>query len=302
MMGEKTIYLYGMVMNTKSYLIDGALPQEDGYAMIKEKYDGIGGETGTAAVVLGSLGAKVKIDGTHLGRYNAPIIKNTLERFNVDTSRLTLNETYDGVEDTVIISSGGRTCFGQWDEVFAPGSKLWNECLEEDILAADIVGLDPFFGDKAPYLCQKHHKKFATIDSLYDSIYNEACEVIAISHQYLKSCYPNDSIEDLYRHYVAHTKGLVIFTFGEGKIMYGRRGEAPKYCDTYKVPVISTLGAGDTFKAGTIYGLSKGMSDDELVRFAAATAAVACSKFPIPLNPPTLEEVRALIESDYKND
>ena len=60
----------------------------------------------------------------------------------------------------------------------------------------------------------------------------------------------------------------------------------------------STLGAGDTFKAGCVYGLLHGMSDDELVRFASACSAVAISRFPIQLNPPTLEEVEKLIAKE----
>ena len=63
----------------------------------------------------------------------------------------------------------------------------------------------------------------------------------------------------------------------------------------FPVAVRSTLGAGDTFKAGCVYGLLRGMDDGELVRFASACAAVAISRFPLPLHPPTLNEVNALI-------
>ena len=66
-----------------------------------------------------------------------------------------------------------------------------------------------------------------------------------------------------------------------------------KYC---AVEVRSTLGAGDTFKAGCVYGLLKGMTDEELVRFASACSAIAISRFPLPLNPPTLDEVNGLLE------
>ena len=41
--------------------------QPDEYSEIKAKYFLPGGETGTAATVLASLGASVKIDGTHIG-------------------------------------------------------------------------------------------------------------------------------------------------------------------------------------------------------------------------------------------
>lgn len=43
-----------------------------------------------------------------------------------------------------------------------------------------------------------------------------------------------------------------------------------------------------------VYLLS-GMGDDELVRFASACSTVAISRFPLPLNPPTMAEVRAMM-------
>ena len=78
-------------------------------------------------------------------------------------------------------------------------------------------------------------------------------------------------------------------------MLYGRRGEAVKRMKPLPVEVKSTLGAGDTFKAGCVYALLHNMADDDLVRFASACSGIAISRFPLPLNPPTLAEVEALI-------
>ena len=79
-------------------------------------------------------------------------------------------------------------------------------------------------------------------------------------------------------------------------MLYGRTGETIRRMKPFPVEVRSTLGAGDTFKAGCVYGLLQGMNDDELVRFASACSAVAVSRFPLPLHPPVLAEVQAIIE------
>jgi len=63
----------------------------------------------------------------------------------------------------------------------------------------------------------------------------------------------------------------------------------------FDVKVKSTLGAGDTFKAGCVYALLHGLTDAETVRFAAACSAIGISRFPLPLHPPRLEEVMALV-------
>ena len=96
--------------------------------------------------------------------------------------------------------------------------------------------------------------------------------------------------------YTAHTDGLVIFTHGEKEILYGRKGKEFKYFKPYSLNVVSTLGAGDSFKAGTIYGLYHHFSDDDIVKYASAIAGIACTKYPIPLNPPVKEEVEALVK------
>ncbi len=120
------VYMHGQILGTHSFLLKGEFLQPDEYSEIKAKYFLPGGETGTGATVLASLGASVKMDGTHIGTQVAPLIK-------------------------------------------------------------------------------------------------------------------------------------------------------------------------DFYKAGCIYGLLQGMSDDEIVRFASACSAIAISRFPLPLNPPTMEEVQAML-------
>jgi sugar/nucleoside kinase (ribokinase family) len=71
----------------------------------------------------------------------------------------------------------------------------------------------------------------------------------------------------------------------------------PATLPTYPVTVQDTLAAGDTFRAGLVYGVVKGLSAEATVRFAAAAAAVACTRFPSILEPPTLSEIDVLMKS-----
>ena len=45
-------YLYGMILRTNSFLLDGDYPEPDTYGEIAQRYTLPGGETGTAATVL----------------------------------------------------------------------------------------------------------------------------------------------------------------------------------------------------------------------------------------------------------
>ena len=80
-------------------------------------------------------------------------------------------------------------------------------------------------------------------------------------------------------------------------MLYGRKGEETHAMKPFSVEVKSTLGAGDTYKAGCVFAILHGMSDEETVRFAGACSAVAISRFPLPLFPPKLEEVQDLIKN-----
>ena len=84
------------------------------------------------------------------------------------------------------------------------------------------------------------------------------------------------------------------FTFGAQELGYGRQGQEKHRFRPFQVEIESSLGAGDSFKAGAIYALCKGMDDTALVRFASATAAAACLNYPIAQNPPGLEAVAAI--------
>ena len=290
------VYMYGMVMSTMSLLLCGDFPKADGYGEVERKYHLLGGETGTACAVLCSLGVPVKLGGTHLGNKNRSMIENYFSDKTADTSELAY-EDYDGVIDYVIIDKNTRTCFGEFGKFFSREKPFYEPPSEESVKNSLCVGADPFFGESVAELCVKYNKPYATIDCRHDSYINAHCEVNAVSHQYLDNNYDGVPYEKLFEMYTESTDGLVIFTLGEKGAMYGRKGQKPKYCDGFKVDVVSTLGAGDSFKAGTVYGLYKGMNDDELVKCACAVAACACSKFPISLEPPTVSEVEKLIQS-----
>ena len=51
----------------------------------------------------------------------------------------------------------------------------------------------------------------------------------------------------------------------------------------------------DSFKAGAVYGLYKGLDDDTLVKTACAVAGAAVEKFPIALYPPTVKDIEKLM-------
>lgn len=294
------IYMHGQILGTHSFLLKGEFLQPDEYSEIKAKYFLPGGETGTAATVLSSLGTTVKIDGTHIGTEVAPLLREFYKDKTVDLSSLYFDPDYEGLMDYVVISGLVRSPMGVFQSLYEKGAKKrWNMPKEEDIKNCKVAAIDPFFLEEtqaAAELCVNHNKPFVTIDCHHDSFLHQHCAVNVVSKECTGSeHYKDKSIEEIYKLLADNTDGLVIITRGEKEMIYGRKGQPMKKMLPFTAQVKSTLGAGDTFKAGCIYGLLHGMSDDEIVRFASACSAIAISRFPLPLNPPTMEEVKKLL-------
>ncbi len=296
---QSETYLFGQVLGTHSFLLKDGFLKPDEYSEIRESYFLPGGETGTAATVLSSLGVSVRMDGTWIGTDVAPMLKAFYADKSVDLSSLHFMEDDPGVMDYVVIAGLVRSPMGRFQTLFSSGKRWWNIPREEDIAGCRAAAVDPYFGDEsqlAAEICLRHGIPYVTIDCPHDSFLHRHAAVNVISHECTENHYPGLGSEEVMALMMPETEGLTILTQGGSDMLYGRKGGALHRMKPFPVVVRSTLGAGDTFKAGCVYGLLHGMGDEELVRFASACSAIAISRFPLPLNPPALDEVRALLK------
>ena len=295
---EPEAYLFGQVLGTHSFLLKGGFLQPDEYSEISEQYFLPGGETGTAATVLDSLGVTVRMDGTWIGTEVAPMLKSFYEEKNVDLSPLHFSDDR-GVMDYVVIAGLVRSPMGRFQTLFSDGKRWWSIPREEDIAGCKAAAIDPFFREEtelAAKICIRLGIPYVTIDSRHDSFLHKHAAINVVSKECAGNDYSGMAPEAIMELMQQEAEGLTILTQGGGEMLYGRRGESLHRMKPFDVDVRSTLGAGDTFKAGCIYALLHDMSDEETVRFASACSAVAISRFPLPLNPPRLEEVKKLLK------
>lgn len=218
----------------------------------------------------------------------------------MDLSRLHFPEDTPGVMDYVVIAGLVRSPMGRFQTLFSSGERWWNVPKEEDVAGCKVAAIDPFFGEatmRAAEICRKLGIPYVTIDCPHDSDLHRFAAVNVVSKECTAQHYAGMPAEEILALMQAETDGLTIITQGGGEMLFGRKGEPIQRMKPFKVTVKSTLGAGDTFKAGCVYGLLKGMNDRELVRFASACSGIAISRFPLPLNPPTLAEVQGLLKS-----
>ena len=295
------VYLFGQILGTHAFLLKDGFLQPDAYSEIAAQYFLPGGETGTAATVLASLGVSVRMDGTWIGTEVMPMLKDFYRGQPVDLSLLHEMQDDPGIMDYVVISGNVRSPMGRFQALFSSGRRFWNLPEEADLAGCSAAGIDPFFGEAsqlAAELCMRRGIPYVTIDARHDSALHRHAAVNVVSQECTGQHYPGMTPEAVMELMKQETYGLTILTQGGGEMLYGRKHAPIARIPAFRVAVKSTLGAGDTFKAGCIYGLLRGMGDAETVRFAAACAATAITRFPLPLHPPKPEEIAALLCRD----
>lgn len=295
---DADVYLFGQVLGTHSFLLKNGFLQPDEYSEIGEQYFLPGGETGTAATVLDALGVSVRMDGTWIGTSVAPMLQSFYAQKRVDLSPLRMWADSPGVMDYVVIAGLVRSPMGRFQTLFSTGNRWWSVPKESDIAGCKAAAIDPFFRDEsllAADICIRHGIPYVTIDCPHDSPLHRRAAVNVVSKECTAQHYPGMPPEAVMEQLQETAEGLVILTQGGKDMLYGRQDGPIRRMRPFQVEVKSTLGAGDTFKAGCVYAVLHGMPDEETVRFASACSAIAISRFPLPLHPPTLEEVSALI-------
>ena len=161
---QPEVYLYGQILGTHSFLLNGGFLQPDEYSEIAEQYFLPGGETGTAATVLASLGVSVRMDGTWIGTEVAPLLKSFYADKPVDLSPLCFTDE-PGVMDYVVIAGLVRSPMGRFQTLFSSGKRWWSIPKEEDIALCKAAAVDPYFGEEsllAAELCRRNSVPFVT--------------------------------------------------------------------------------------------------------------------------------------------
>lgn len=298
-MSSYDVYSFGVISSSTLYSIKGGFPAAEGYAEIDNGHHMTGGEATNSSIVLSRLGMQVKLDGNWIGAdENGRRTKELLDSYRIDTSRLPLQDGYTGVREVVFAAEGTRTIFGTYGRLLEDAN--WNMPRAEDVNEAKVVCLDPFFGDaslRAAELGVGAGIPVVTVDCLHDDPIIKHVSAVVVSESYIQWKYPERQLEDLFQSYQQSTNGLVIFTFGANGSWYGRPGEGLRVARSYSIKPVDTAGAGDSFRAGIVYGFLHEWSDSKMVDFAAAVAAIVCTRSPGVLHAPDLDEVMNFIRS-----
>ncbi|HET9932824.1 MAG TPA: carbohydrate kinase family protein [Polyangiaceae bacterium] len=293
------VYVYGMTVLSTIHRLTSAPSDFDGYAEIAESRVCPGGEGMNAALLLASLGLRVGLGGPHWGTETAARLERYARRHAIDVSSIERDDSFPGVMDVVLVGGGRRLVLGAFQRFFSEERARWSEPSEASIRAARVVAIDPFFresSERAAELSTRYQKPYVTIDCAYDGLLHSGARVNVVSREFRNQRYPSVDEQELFGRYVerARSGGLVIFTSGSEPIQYWD-GARSLFFQPYRVDAKSTLGAGDVFRAGVVFGVQQGLEAAECVRFAAGLSALMCTRFPIADELPTRDDVERFL-------
>jgi len=297
------VYCFGHVSTGRLLRLKDSFPQADGYGEVVEDLENHSGEATGTAMVLAKLGLQVRLEGNWIGD-NEPCRRTLafLAARGMDVSGLRVEPGYAGVQELVIADGHSRTVFGRYCDLLFT-TRQWELPTIERMRGARAAVVDPAFGEATLAVARGAQElgiPLATCDAGPDAELARTAGILAISNEFLRREFPGTDVEGpareaLFQRYLRSCPGLVVFTSGAGRLRFGRNGSEPGWVEPFRIEVVDSAGAGDSFRGGLVWGLLQGWSDRRAVRFAAAVAARICTTTPGCLHPPSLEEIEELL-------
>ena len=280
------VYSYGVISASNQIILEHDYPKPQGYAEVKESLFTTGGEAANSSVVLARLGLNVIIDGNWLGDdTEGSKLMEILNKNNIDTSLLKIKSNYRGVREFVVSTKKTRTTLGTYCKLVF-GKRQWNIPSSKYIKKSKVINLDPFFGEesyKASEISRKHNKPVVCIDCKHDNKILKNTSILIIAESFINENYGKKDINKIFKEYQKILDGLLIFTFGSKAILYGKRNQSINKFIPNKIKPVDTTGAGDSFRAGIIYGLMNDLDIQNTLKFASSLSAMVCLSYPSTL-------------------
>jgi ribokinase len=276
-------------------------PPEDAKTELLDLHIQCGGPASTALVTLARLGIATSFLGSVSDDRFGNMISENLRREGVDVSLLKQTPGYTSQYAFIAVSegTGARTIF--WHRGSVPHLSPKDVSLE-GFPHARVLHVDSLMVSAAAEAARQARARGMTV-VMDGGTMREGMEgllghvdVLIASETFaspIAGAYADP--EDCLRALHARGPGEVIITRGNRGSMGLGRGHFVRQ-RAFEVPVVDTTGAGDVFHGGYIYGILKGWEMKKCMRFAAAVAALQCTRVGAQAGIPDLEAVRRLMD------
>ena len=243
-----------------------------------------GGQAGNAAVAVARLGGRVSFAGP-LGARDDEIAERILEslaREKIDCSgAIRVPGAISSVSLILVDTGGEKTIATRRDQGL---SATTPEHPERAVADADAVILDNRYPNFVTPICEAARARgiprVLDLDKAAapDDPLLMACSHVISSAEALRGSTGLNDLRAALKKLGQSFKGFLAFTDGPDGVYWLEHGEI-RHMKAFKVKAVDTLGAGDVFHGAFAFRFAESGDLGESMRFAAAAAAIKCTRF-----------------------
>lgn len=276
-----TILCYGEI-DLDIYLALDRLPDLDQAATVLDEFENVGGAAANSAIWLANWGIGARLAGHDLGDDAAGDTARAIlaAQAQLDTRYIARHADYPTPRCQCLVRPDGERSFiTHW-----PKDLKITEARPETLADVAWLNLD-MSGPSEPRLNAAQLARARQIPVLINDIYREdhpllpLVDLLVISAAIARARAVDVSPLHLARRLQKLGSCDVIITDAAGPVTVLPRNGDERRIMPPAVSAVDTTGAGDTFKAGLLYGLLQGMPLIEAARWACAAASWMC-QFP----------------------
>lgn len=259
-----------------------------------------GGVAANAAVAVARLGGTARFIGRVGADRFGDVIKADLDASGVDTGGIRQIEGVESPVSAVLVDDAGERVIVN----YTPSSLFTGGNLEpaEQLDGADALLFDVRWPDGAARALKVAAS--SGIPSIFDfdrpmekggdSLLAGATHVVFSEPALVASSGTSDEAAALAR-IAERTDAWLAVTVGSRGVYWRENGKT-EHLPAFDIPVVDTVGAGDVFHGALALAVGEGRAGIDAVRFAAAAAAVKCTRHGARNGAPTRQEVEELLE------
>jgi sulfofructose kinase len=262
-----------------------------------------GGPVATALVALAKLGAETTYLGTIAPDDWGVQITQDFQRFGVDAGWAYRPETGGSSVSVILVESGS----GHRSILYQPGTAPEMTAAEvrpEAFANAKILHLDGFYLEAALEAARlaRSQDVFVSLDGgAGENIWQgmeqllPLVDILVVARQFANSATGETNPLVAGPALKKHGASQVVITDGENGCWYWD-AQQHIYQPAFKVDVVDTTGAGDTFHGAYLYAILQDWGLEQCLAFASATAALKCTQVGGRAGIPSLEQVLDFLE------
>lgn len=291
-MNKLSVFCYGEI-GIDNIIEADQLPRPEMAVFPKSDSYHVGGAAANTGIWLAHMGVRVGLSGNMVGSdlYGDLLMNRLKGHPNLDVQLVEVREGIPTPFTRAIVTPDGERSFLIFYYPETPKVPFKLEQLD----GAEYMALDLYGGPERVNAAKAAHAAGVDI-TIGDVVWTDHevlpyTSIATNSGSYIRDLFPGIDVHQHARNLQSVSKGIVVTTDGSEMVHVVDEGGNAFYVKPPAVKVKDATGAGDAFRAGLLYGLTKGKDLQESVCLGTAAGSLKVGYFGAATKLPALEEI-----------